>query len=164
MAGAFFAGAFFATGAFLAGAFFAGAFFAAAAAFFAGAFFAGAFFATEAFFAGTFFAGAAFVEGAFFAGALVAVAFFTGAEVFAAAFLAAPAVPLVAAAGGRRATTLRAAEAALPARDRVVLRAMRNLPGIARERVEGCGRRSEVQAPSMGEGISVGGLSQSRHA
>jgi hypothetical protein len=154
-AGAFFALAFFATGA----AFVAGGFLATADAFFAGAFLtgaafvAGAFLATGAAFfadalvagdlmAGAFFAaGAAFFAAgaAFFAGDFVAEAFFTGVVVFAAAFLAVPA-PL--AAGDRRATTLRAAVAALPARDRVVLRAMGNLPGTRAQTREGCGRRS----------------------
>src|SRR3954454_3217094 len=173
----FFGGTFFAAGAaFVAGALFAGAFFAAevaffAGAFFAGAFFAGAFFAGAAFFAAAFFAGAAFVAGAFFAGACFTAAFFaagtvffTGAAFFAGAFSAALAVPLAAAAGDLRLTTLRAAEAALPARDRVVLRAMRSLPGTARERVRGVDGDRGVQAPSMGEGISAGVLSQRRHA
>ena len=158
-----------------------GAFFARAA-FFAGGL--GGRLRRRAFFAGrllraarpsspaAFLAGGAFFAGAFFAAAPPSSpgpscgrrAFFTGAVVFAAVFLVAPAVPLVAAAGGRRATTLRAAEAALPASDRVVLRAMGNLPGTRARTREGRGRRSGVQAPSMGEGISAGGLTQSRHA
>jgi hypothetical protein len=103
----------------------AGAFLAAtlaAGAFFGGAFFAGAFFA-GALAAGTFFAGA-FAVGAFFA-----------------VFLGDVGVPFVppradvveGAAEDRLATTLRAAWAALPASDRVVLRAMGTFQGAAGE-------------------------------
>jgi hypothetical protein len=117
---------------FVGAAFFSGAFFAAGAAFFTGAFVAGAFFA----------AGAAFFAGAFFAGAtFFAVVFFTGALVATGAFVAAPEAPVVAAAGPRLATTLRAAEAALPANDRVVVRAMGSLPDTRARTRDGRGWR-----------------------
>jgi hypothetical protein len=92
------------------------------------AFFAGAFFAAGTFFAGVF-AGAAFLAGAFAAGAFFA-AFFGGVTM---PFAAPRADVVEAAVEDLFATTLRAAWAALPASDRVVLRAMGTFQGAAGE-------------------------------
>ncbi len=88
----------------------------------------------------------------------MAAVFFAGA-----AFAA---VPPAAAAGDRRVTTLRAAEAALPASDRVVLRAMVSLPGTRVQTREGVwaavgyrhrrGGRVYPPEPPLKEGTPVG--------
>jgi hypothetical protein len=116
----------FFTGAFFTAVFFAGAF---PVAFFTGAFLADAFVAGAAFFAGAF--AVAFFTGAFLAGA------FFAADLFATAFvdddLAAAPLRAPPDAVDRRDTAFRAAEAALPASDLVVLRAMTSLPEPGRE-------------------------------
>jgi hypothetical protein len=59
---------------------------------------------------------------------------------------------------------LRAAEAALPASDRVVLRAMGDLPGGPGGRVVGAGATVHTGAPLRSEGIARDRLTQSRLA
>jgi hypothetical protein len=107
--------------------------------------------------ADAFFAGAAFVV-AFFAGAFAAAVLFA-----AGVFFAAEPDPSAGVAGDRRDTTLRAAEAALPANDRLVVRAMGSLPGVRRGAELGpCGGDAAVTVPS--EGIAPDRHTQSRHA